>query len=66
MDQMDKLISCEDMDKKYKGNNINLIGKIQGLGKEKQDELRELDYFSDGSDKIIKKKPVSKFLEKQQ
>lgn len=38
----------EDLDQKYKGiNNINEVGKIKGLSKEKQEHLKNLDYFSD-------------------
>eukprot|EP00347_Sterkiella_histriomuscorum_P007723 403347806 len=67
MDQMDKLVYFEDLDQRYKGGDINLVGKLKALSKEKQDQLKELDYFSDeDDDKIIQKKPVSKFLEKQQ
>lgn len=65
MDNMDKLVYFEDLDQRYKGGDINLVGKLKALSKEKQDQLKELDYFSDeDDDKIVSKKPVSKFIEK--
>lgn len=47
MDQMDKLVYFEDLDQRYKGGDINLVGKIKALSREKQQQLKELDYQSD-------------------
>ena len=41
------MIYYDDLDQKYKGNNINFVGKIKALSKEKQQQLKDLDYFSD-------------------
>lgn len=40
-------MNLEDLDQKYKGANINHVGKIKALSKEKQMRLKKLDYFSD-------------------
>jgi hypothetical protein len=34
MEQMNKLVYLEDMDQRYKGNNIANVGKLKGLSKE--------------------------------
>lgn len=53
----------DDLDQKYKGMNINDVGKIQGLSKEKQQYLKQLDYMSDEDDDCHEKKPQkNKFL----
>jgi len=62
MDNMDKLVYFEDLDQKYKGNNIDNIGKIKGLSKEKQDHLKELDYFSDECEDLKYRRKPNKFL----
>lgn len=35
MDNMDKLVYFEDLDQRYKGGDINLVGKLKALSKEK-------------------------------
>ena len=37
MDNSDHLIYFDELDQRYKGGDINLVGKIKGLSKEKQD-----------------------------
>ena len=62
MDDMAKLVYFEDLDQKYKGNNIDFVGKIQGLSKEKQEYLKNLDYFSDEEDNQKDVRKPNKFL----
>ena len=47
MEGIDRVVYYEDLDQKYKGPNINYVGKIKALSKERQDQLKDLDYFSD-------------------
>lgn len=65
LEKMDKLIYMEDMDQRYKGNNINLVGKIQGQSKEVQNKLKNLDYNDDDDDDGYKKEKKNKFLAQQ-
>ena len=68
MENMDKLVYYEDLDEKYKGaGNINLVGKVEGLSKEKREHLKQLDYFEEGEEEesADKKKKGNVFLERQ-
>ncbi len=47
MEGIERVVYYDDLDQKYKGPNINYVGKIKALSKEKQDHLKDLDYFSD-------------------
>jgi hypothetical protein len=47
MEGIERVVYYDDLDQKYKGPNINYVGKIKALSKERQDHLKDLDYFSD-------------------
>lgn len=48
MQRLDRVINYEDLGQRLKGGaNINYVGKIKALSRERQDQLKELDYFSD-------------------
>jgi hypothetical protein len=47
MEGIECIVYYEDLDQKYKGPNINYVGKIKALSKERQEQLKDLDYFSD-------------------
>ena len=48
LDQFKNTVRFEDLDFKYKGaHNLNFVGKLKGQSKEKQDQLKDLDYNSD-------------------
>lgn len=63
MENMEKLVYFEDLPENLKGHNINYVGKLEQLGKDKQDYLKELDYASENSDGQKPKKKGNKFLE---
>jgi hypothetical protein len=66
LDNMEKLIYYDDLDQKYKGMNIDDVGKIKALSKEKQEYLKQLDYVSDDNeDERDKKTSKNKFLAMQ-
>lgn len=65
MEDMEKLVYLEDLDLRLKGNRIDFVGKLVGLSKEKQDELKERDYFSDEEEVKPKRKPNA-FLAQQE
>lgn len=46
MENIEKLVYIEDLDQKYKGQNIEQTGKLQALSKERQDFLKQQDYPS--------------------
>ena len=77
MDGIERVVYYEDLDQKYKGPNINYVGKIKALSKERQDQLKDLDYFSDeeqplnninggGNRQGQKDKKPNKFLDQQE
>ena len=49
---IDQMVYFNDLDQKLKGTNINYVGKLKGLSKEKQDDLKGRDYSSDDGDEI--------------
>ncbi len=75
MEGIDRVVYYDDLDQKYKGPNINYVGKIKALSKERQDHLKDLDYFSDEDQGLTnntgirggqKSRKPNKFLDQQE
>lgn len=75
MEGIERVIYYDDLDQKYKGPNINYVGKIKALSKERQDHLKDLDYFSDDEQGLTnavgnrggqKNRKPNKFLDQQE
>jgi hypothetical protein len=48
LEQFKRPVRFEDLDLKYKGaHNLRFVGRLQGQSKERQDQLKDLDYSSD-------------------
>ena len=48
---IEKIINYSDMDQSLKGENINYVGQLEGLGYERKNELKDLNYqdLADGA-----------------
>lgn len=66
-DRIDNIIHYDDIDQNLKGDNINFIGQIVGLSKEKQKHLKNLNYkdFDEDEDTNKQAKP-NKFFAAQE
>lgn len=63
-ERLSKVIQYSDMDQSLKGDNIDYIGKIDALGKNTKEHLKNLNYDDREADQI-EEKPANKFFAAQ-
>lgn len=54
------------MDQSLKGDNINYIGQLDALGRDKKDDLRNLNYQEIAQGQEPEEKPKNKFFQAQE